>query len=89
MLITYGWAMSQALPYKDLKFDNDIKLEDILNTPDDSDVGYIVKCDFKFPEHLHDQFREFPPCPETLTPNMEWFSEFQKGGRKVRHNQKR
>ena len=74
----YGWAMSQALPYKDLKFNNDVKLEDILNTPDDSEVGYIVECDFNFPEHLHDKFREFPPCPETLTPNMEWFSQFQK-----------
>ena len=32
----YGWAMSQYLPYDDIKFDNNIKLEDILNTPDDS-----------------------------------------------------
>jgi hypothetical protein len=23
----YGWAMSQHLPYKDLKFDNDVELE--------------------------------------------------------------
>ena len=28
----YGWAMSQYLPYDDIKFDNKIKLEEILNT---------------------------------------------------------
>ena len=32
----YGWAMSQYLPYNDIKFDGDVKLEDILNTSDDS-----------------------------------------------------
>ena len=73
----YGWAMSQALPYADIQFEQ-VELEDILNTSDDSEVGYIVECDFTFPEELHDKFKEFPPCPETLTPSLEWFSEFQK-----------
>ena len=31
--------MSQYLPYDDIKFDNKDKLDDILNTPDDSEVG--------------------------------------------------
>ena len=76
----YGWAMSQYLPYKDLKFidDEDIDLSKILNTPDDHNHGYIVECDLTFPKHLHDKFKEFPPCPETLTPDMSWFSDFQK-----------
>ena len=30
------------------------------------------------PVELRDKFKEFPPCPEKLTPKMEWFSEFQK-----------
>ena len=36
----YGHSMSQYLPYDEFKFDNTVKLEDILNTPDDSDIGY-------------------------------------------------
>ena len=36
LLIYMGEAMSQYLPYNDIKFDSDVKLEDILNTSDDS-----------------------------------------------------
>ena len=36
--------MSQYLPYDDIKFNNNVKLEDILNTPDDSEIGYFLEC---------------------------------------------
>jgi hypothetical protein len=75
----YGWAMSQCLPYDDVKIDKDITLVNVLATSDDSDIGYVVECDLRFPVELHDKFKEFPPCPETLTPNTKWMSEFQKG----------
>jgi hypothetical protein len=67
----YGWAMCQFLPYKNLKFVDDVQLWKILETPDDSDIGYIIECDLHFPRHLHDKFKELPPAPETLTPNIE------------------
>ena len=50
----------------------------ILNTSEKSPKGYIVEVDLEFPEHLHEQFKEFPPCPESLTPNIKWFSDYQK-----------
>ena len=34
-----GHSMSEPLPYDEIKFDQNINLEDILNTPDDSDIG--------------------------------------------------
>ena len=37
----YGWAMSQSLPHDKVPFDRNVTLEDILNTPDDSDIGYF------------------------------------------------
>ena len=37
--------MSQCLPYRKIKINNDIKLEKILNTPANDDIGYIVECD--------------------------------------------
>jgi hypothetical protein len=64
----YGWAMSQHLPYKDLKFDNDVELETILNTSDDSDIGYFIECDLHFPKEIHDKLKEYPPCPENIKP---------------------
>ena len=56
----YGWAMSQYLPYDDIKFDNNIKLEDILNTPDDSEIGYFVEVDLKYPDNIKEKTKYFP-----------------------------
>ena len=38
----------------------------------------IVECDLSFPAELHDKFKEYPPCPESLTPTTKWMSEYQK-----------
>ena len=47
----YGHSMSEPLPYDEIKFDNTVKLEDILNTRDDSDIGYFVEVDLKYPDN--------------------------------------
>ena len=62
----YGYAMSEALPYKDIKFNSVINLETILRTPDDADTGNMVAVDLEFPEELHKQLQDFPPCPEYI-----------------------
>ena len=41
----YGLSMSETLLYDEIKIDNNVKLEDILSTPDDSDIGYFVEVD--------------------------------------------
>ena len=43
----YGHSMSEPLPYDEIKLDNNVKLEDILNTPDDSEIGYFIEVDLK------------------------------------------
>ena len=43
----YGYAMMQNLPYKDFQFTT-TTLDEILNTPDDSDHGYYIVCDIDF-----------------------------------------
>ena len=52
--------------------------EGSLNTPDDNDIGYCIEGDLEIPEHLPDKFKEFPPCPESLTPQIQWLSSSQK-----------
>ena len=44
MQITFTWMgnVSQYLPYDDIKYNNKIKLEEILNTPDDSEVWLFL-----------------------------------------------
>ena len=38
----YGRAMSEYLSYDEIKFDRNFELEDVLNTPDDSDIGHFI-----------------------------------------------
>ena len=51
----YGDSMSQPLPYDEIKFDNNVKLEDILNTPDDNDIGYFVEVDSNYPDNIKEK----------------------------------
>ena len=45
----FNHSMSQPLPYDENKFDKTVKLEDNLNAPDDSDIGYFVGVDIRYP----------------------------------------
>ena len=42
--------MSQPLPYDEIKIIKNVKWQDILNTPDDSDIGYFVEVGLICPE---------------------------------------
>ena len=44
--------MRESLPYNEIKFDKNVELEDILNTPDDSDIGCFVELDIKYPDNI-------------------------------------
>ena len=59
----YGDSKSQPLPYDEIKYDNNIKLEDILNTPDDSDIGYFIEADLIYPDSIKEKTKNFPFCP--------------------------
>ena len=39
----YDHSLSQMLPYDEIKFEEDICLREILNTPDDNEIGYFEK----------------------------------------------
>ncbi|KAK5648872.1 hypothetical protein RI129_003764 [Pyrocoelia pectoralis] len=64
----YGAAMCNFLPYGEFSFVDDIENIDILNHPDDSDVGYILECDFDYPNELHDSHSDLPLAPEHMVP---------------------
>ena len=56
----YGWARSEYLPYDENNFDINVKLEDILNTPDDSDIGYFIEVDLKDTDNINRKQNIFP-----------------------------
>ena len=60
----YGWAMSQYLPIGKYEWNENINIEDILNTKDNNDIGYIIECDLHIPDCLHDYMSCYPPAVE-------------------------
>ena len=64
----YGVAMREYLPHSSFKWLKDINVNDMtqkmLNTPDNSDIGYILEVDMEYPEELHDLHSDYPLAPE-------------------------
>ena len=48
----YGGAMSESMPYDELKFDRNVILEEFSNTPDYSDIAYVVEVDSRYPNNI-------------------------------------
>ena len=74
----YGWAMSESLPYDEIKHDNNVNLEDILNTRDDSDIGYFVEVDLKYPDNIKERTKVFPFAPMNKKFNPDNFNDYMK-----------
>ena len=74
----YGHSMSEPLPYDEIKIDRDIKLEDILNTPDDSDIGYFLEIDLKHPDNIKEKTKHFTFAPVNKKINPDDFSDYMK-----------
>ena len=76
--ILYGHSMSQPLPYDEIKFNRDVKLENVLNTPDDSDIGYFIEVDLKYPDKIKEKTKNFPFPPVNKKIDPENFSDYMK-----------
>ena len=63
----YGWAMSQKLPVNNFKRVEDtsrINEEFIKNSNENSNKGYILEVDVKYPKKLHDLHSDLPFLPK-------------------------
>ena len=60
----YGCAMSESLPYDEVKFDRNVKLEKISDTSNDSHIAYFIEVDLKYPENTNNKTKNFPFDPE-------------------------
>ena len=66
----YGHSMSQMLPYDEIEMWHghpDLYmnwLEQILNTPDDNEIGYFLEVDLKYSDNIKEKTKHFPFCPE-------------------------
>ena len=83
----YVWAMSKYLPYDEIKFDNNVKLENILNTPDDSDIGYFIEVDLRNPDKINGKTKNSPFVPESKKINPDVFSDYMETIKPDTYNQ--
>ena len=58
-----GRAMSVCLPYDEIEFDRNVKLEVKMNFPHDGDFGYFVRVDFHYTGKTKEKTTKFPHCP--------------------------
>ena len=65
----YGWPMSQKLPVNGFKWVKDVSKIDeefINNYDEESDKGYILEVDVKYPKKLHDLHSDLPFLHERM-----------------------
>ena len=48
----YGWAMMQVLPHGEFKEENSNNIEDVSNTVNDNEIGYVILVDINNPYHI-------------------------------------
>ena len=52
--------MGESLPFDEVIFGKNIKTECFLKTPADSDIGYFVEVDLKYPDELRERTKISP-----------------------------
>ena len=65
----YGWTMSQKLPVKGVKWKKNmskVNEEFTKNYDEDSDKGYILEVDLKYPKNLHGLHEDLSFLPERM-----------------------
>ena len=60
----YGWALFQNLPYDEIKSDKNVKVQDILNTEENREIGYILEVDLSYADETNERNELFPFCLE-------------------------
>ena len=74
----YGHSLSQPLPFDEIKIDKNVKIEKVLNTNDNSDIGYFIEVDLSYADNLKQKTKHFPFCPEYKKINPDDFSDYIK-----------
>ena len=74
----FGHSMSLPLPFEENKFERNVCLKEILNTPDDNDIGFLLEVDLKHPYNIGQKTKRFPFCPENKITSKVEFNDYMK-----------
>ena len=79
-----GHSMSQMLPYDEIEMWHGHPdkywnwLEEIINTPDDSDIGYFLEVDLKYPDNIKEKTKNFPFFSENKKIDPDKYNDYMK-----------
>ena len=74
----YGGIMLQyPMPLKDFELVEDVSLEEILQTKDEGDIGFLVEVDLEYPDELHNKHADYPLVPDKESIDPLELSDFQ------------
>ena len=76
--ILYGHSVSPPSPYDENKVEKNVKLEEILNTPDNNDIGYFIEVELTYPNEIKEKTKTFPFAHVNKKNNPDDFSECTK-----------
>ena len=80
----YGHSMFQMLPYDEIEMfvgDPDLhikKLEEVLKTPDGSNIGYSIEVELKYPNDMKEKAKSFPFAAGNKIINKDNFDDYIK-----------
>ena len=77
MLISYAaipWVNRVA--YDEFKFERNVCLNEILNTPDNSDIGYFLEVGLGYPYSIGQKTKYCPFCAEKKHKSKDDFNEY-------------
>ena len=59
----------QCIPYSNFKWVKETDKINILNVPDESEIGNVLEVDIEYPQNLHDEDRDLPFMPVNKSVN--------------------
>ena len=65
----YGYAMSQSIRFDEIIFYRTLKIDELLNIPDNSAIGFFVAVDSKYPDKIKEKTNNFPFAPDNKKQN--------------------
>ena len=80
----YGHSLSQPLPYDEIEMWQGhldlyiYELDEILITPEDSDIGYFVEVDLRYPDNIKEKTKKLPFGPEKKVIPKDKYSNYMK-----------
>ena len=70
---------SEPLPVGNFRFLDKTEIENFSHDSiaAHSSIGYIIECDLRYPDHLHEAHNDYPMAPENLTVTKDMLSPYE------------